>query len=110
MKIIEPDSNIPSEIALYSGIWEGTYENGRAVTIVIEQIKSREEIMAIYSVGSYRDENEAWQRIKGRVTKDNSIELPQQNPFFIMKSTDGKTASASWRGLLSVNLYRKTNR
>jgi hypothetical protein len=110
MKVIEPDSNIPSEIALYSGIWEGVYENGRAVTIVIEQIKSREEITAIYSVGSYKNENEAWKRVKGRTTKDNSIELLTPEPFFIMKSTDGKTASAIWRGLLSVNLWKKTNR
>ena len=31
-----PDSNVPPEIAVFSGIWEGLWENGRQATIVVE--------------------------------------------------------------------------
>ena len=38
-QITIPDSNVPPEIAVFSGIWEGLWENGRQATIVVERIE-----------------------------------------------------------------------
>jgi hypothetical protein len=50
-KIAIPDSNVPPEIAVFSGIWEGLWENGRQATIVVERIELPDTVYFIYSRG-----------------------------------------------------------
>ncbi len=60
-RIIPPDSSIPANIANYSGVWEGTYNNGRDVTIIIEKIAlSLGSVSAIYSWGDLKNDQGGW--------------------------------------------------
>jgi hypothetical protein len=73
LKIIPPGSEIPPIIANYSGIWEGVFDNGRPVTVVVEEI-SVNSVTAIYSWGRLNNSPDGWIRVKGKI-KDDSIVL-----------------------------------
>ncbi|MDP3014021.1 MAG: hypothetical protein Q8M92_07260 [Candidatus Subteraquimicrobiales bacterium] len=112
VNIIPPGPDVPPQIAAYSGIWEGTWDNGRAVTVVIEQI-SLLKIIAIYSCGSLGTSEEGWRRVIGRVEND-SIVLQWSGRTVTLTITDPKKnnfANAEYRQteILRATLRKKTN-
>ena len=109
VKIISPDPDVPPQIAAYSGIWEGTWDNERNVTIIIEQIKPP-EVIAIYSYGPIFRSKGGWRRVTGRV-EGNSIVL-QMTARVTLTMTGKNVAHAEWRmeggRLLYAILSRKS--
>ncbi|MCL4456427.1 MAG: hypothetical protein M1406_03330 [Nitrospirae bacterium] len=74
IKIIPPDSSIPSDIANYSGVWEGTYDNGRDVTLIIEKIELPPgKVLAIYSWGNLGRSFGNYYKVEGAVEKDSIV-------------------------------------
>jgi len=61
LKIIPPASDIPEEIAGFSGIWHGFWDNGRKTTLVVEKIELSTAI-AIYSWGELKGDEGGWLR------------------------------------------------
>ncbi len=58
--------DIIARTANFSGIWEGTWINGRGVIIAIERINPQ-EVVAIYSWGTLYNEKNGWPELKGSV-------------------------------------------
>lgn len=57
VKVISPSIDIPKEIAAFSGIWYGIWDNGRPTTLVVQKIKSPKADV-IYSWGPMGKERE----------------------------------------------------
>lgn len=74
LNIVPPGSDVPAEIAAFSGIWEGIWNNGRSATIAIEEINPP-EVIAIYSWGfmNWRHGEAGWARYMARVEKNSII-------------------------------------
>ncbi|MBU3901644.1 hypothetical protein KJ590_01620 [Patescibacteria group bacterium] len=101
LKIVSPSPDVPPQIAAYSGIWEGTWDIGLNVTIVIEQI-TMDEVIAIYSNGSLpnRGIREGWTFVIGHVQND-SIVLQLRAAKVTLKMS-GKNVKAEYRTVSSV--------
>jgi len=117
VKIVPPGPDIPPNIAIYSGIWEGKYDdNGRAVTVVIEEIKPSGEVIAIYSWGELPqyDSPSGWMRVRGRIIKqDNSnlIELSWSKRVVTLNADNTKLAYITYMrdSILKGTLYKKSD-
>ena len=96
VKIVPPGSDVPPQIAAYSGIWEGMWDVGRSVTIVIEKI-TMDEVIAIYSWGPQLKYNsqEGWRRVTGSI-KNDSIVLQLREAKVTLKMS-GKNVNAEYR-------------
>lgn len=94
IKIVPPSPDVPPQIAAYSGIWEGIWDIGLSVTIVIEQI-TNEEVIAIYSWGTHRNIKEGWRGVIGHVQND-SIVL-QLGVAKVTLKMSGKNVHAEYR-------------
>lgn len=110
VKIIPPGLDVPPQIAVYSGAWEGMWGNGRNVTIIIEHIKLP-EVIAIYSYGplpQYNSEG-GWSRVIGRV-EGNSIVL-QWSGRTVTLTMAGGNANVEYRrgGEVLRTTLRKKN-
>jgi len=57
VKTTPPSPSLPKDIAGFSGIWYGVWDNGRATTLVVEKIKPP-EVSVIYSWGPVGKERE----------------------------------------------------
>lgn len=102
IKIIPPDSNIPANIANYSGIWEGTYNNGRDVTLIIEKIVLPPGIVsAIYSFGNLQIKRKIswgeWYRVEGTVEKDTIVFKLSSKTITISPGKSNDTAILNWK-------------
>lgn len=100
--------DIDKKIADYLGIWEGQWDNSRAVTIVIEQI-SPSEVIAIYSYGPLDQNKGGWVRVIGRITKDNSVELAWKGRVVTLFLNSPRIAFAEFRRqvILRATLHKK---
>jgi hypothetical protein len=65
VNVLAPDPSI-GKIAECSEIWKGAYEQGRAVTIVLETIDPI-QVFAIYSYGSQGGDKPGWRRVTGHI-------------------------------------------
>jgi len=98
IKIIPPISNISSNIAAFSGIWQGVWDNGRATTLVVEKIKPPEAI-AIYSYGPWKKEKGGWRRYIGMIDSGRLILSNPETELIIsfLLSKDGQTLEGTWQ-------------
>jgi len=101
INIVPPSPDVPPQIAAYSGIWEGIWDIGLNVTIVIEQI-TNEEVIAIYSWGTLprRNITEGWRGVIGHVQND-SIVL-QLGVAKVTLKMSGKNVNAEYRTVSSI--------
>jgi hypothetical protein len=105
-QITIPDSNVPPEIAVFSGIWEGLWENGRQATIVVERIELPDTVYFIYSRGepirvsnprSMSGNAARWERRTGKIadgiitstSKSNRILIKPHDKDHIIVNMDG---------------------
>jgi hypothetical protein len=110
MKIIPPNSNIPPEIAKFSGTWEGIWcfrphkgpaRETRRAKLVVEEIISPENVRLIYSWGpNDKGGKSGWKRYQGRISKENgeyflTYETKNGNRIFTMKGDK----LIAWTGL-----------
>ena len=96
VKIVPPGLDVLPQIAAYSGKWEGKWNNGRWVTIIIEKIEPP-DVVAIYSWGLLGDTKGGWTRVLGQIEKD-SVALRWGGRTVILTSTaDKNTANAEYR-------------
>jgi len=98
IKIIPPTPNISSDIAAFSGIWQGVWDNGRLTTLVVEKIKPPEAI-AIYSWGPWKKQGSGWRRYIGMIDSGRLILSDPERELIItfLLSKDSQTLEGSWQ-------------
>lgn len=98
IKIIPPASDISSNIAAFSGTWQGVWDNGRATTLVVEKIAPPEAI-AIYSWGPWKKQGSGWRRYIGMIDSGRLILSDPGREVIIafLLSKDGQTLEATWQ-------------
>ncbi|MBS3919981.1 MAG: hypothetical protein KG012_13960 [Deltaproteobacteria bacterium] len=98
IKIIPPTSNISSNIAAFSGIWQGVWDNGRATTLVVEKIEPPEAI-AIYSWGPWKKQEGGWRRHIGMIDPGRLILSNPETELNItfLLSKDGQALEGTWQ-------------
>jgi len=106
VKVIPPAQEIPANIAVFSGIWYGTWDNGRLATLVVERIGPRSaqdagpgmEAIAIYSWGPLKD-SAGWRRYVGKIEPGKLECFDQEREVFItfLLSQDGQTLEGTWQ-------------
>lgn len=101
-----PDSNVPPEIAVFSGIWEGLWENGRLSTIVVERIELPDTVYFIYSRGepihvsnprNMSGNAARWERRIGKIV-DGIINSTTQRNRILIKPYEKDHIIVNWDG------------
>jgi hypothetical protein len=101
-----PDSNVPPEIAVFSGIWEGLWENGRLSTIVVERIELPDTVYFIYSRGepihvsnprNMSGNAARWERRIGKIV-DGIINSTTQSNRILIKPYEKDHIIVNWDG------------
>lgn len=98
IKIISPQPDLAKDITVFSGIWNGVWDNGRATTLVVERINPPEAI-AIYSWGFWKKEEAGWRRHIG-IIGHGRLELfnPETElTITYLLSKDGETLEGTWQ-------------
>ena len=70
IKIIPPSADIPKEIAAFSGMWQGAWNETLPVVLVVEEI-TLTDIRGIYAVGAFKKGQEVvkggWVYFEGKM-------------------------------------------
>lgn len=97
VKIIDPNPELPEGISVFSGAWHGTWDNGRATTLIVERIEPPEAI-AVYSWGPWKKQEGGWKRYIGEI-KQGKLKLhdPEREITIIyLLSKEGLTLEGTW--------------
>ncbi len=98
VKINPPNPEIPPNIAVFSGIWQGVWDNGRATTLVVEKIAPPEAI-AIYSWGPWKKQEGGWRRYIGMIDPGRLILSNPETELIVtfLLSKGGQTLEGTWQ-------------
>ena len=93
VRIIPPSPSLPKDIAGFSGIWYGVWDNGNATTLVVEKIEPPIAIV-IYSWGGQKG---GWRRSEWKIGP-NKLENDSEGGITItyFLSDDGKTLEGTY--------------
>jgi len=72
LNIVPPSSDIPTEVAAFSGVWEGRFWNGLDTKLVVEKIDNNEAKL-IFSYGLYQGVEPSYFYQTANVTPEPSL-------------------------------------
>ena len=68
LSLVTPSDTLPAQVRQFSGKWFGTYETiALDHVLVVEDIKSPDEVIAVYAVGSVGNSLPGWFRVTGKI-------------------------------------------
>lgn len=105
IKIASPPPDLPREIAAFSGIWYGIWDNGQRTTLVVQSIKPP-EASVVYSWGPVGKEREGgFREYVGLIEpRKLTIKIPErETTITYLLSDDGQQLKGEFRVAKSLN-------
>jgi len=95
LRIIPSSPDLPKDIAGFSGIWYGVWDNGRKTTLVVEKIEPPIAI-AVYSYGEYKGKDGGWRRWEWTI-KPGRLELKSTDKLEITYLLVNGELKGTWK-------------
>lgn len=95
IKVTPPESDVPPEIAQFSGIWQGNYSDTDRVTIVVEKLSATETVV-VHSA-SPKSGSGDWKRVNATIV-ENQLVLKYGEPqrVVVLRVTEPKHMTAEF--------------
>ena len=89
LRVIPPAAGAPPRWAGFSGVWTGTWMNGRAHVLIVEEV-GPEGAIVVYGVGAAKGRQPTWFRRKARIRDDRMIvEIASDERIAYARSPEG---------------------
>ncbi len=98
IKIIPPDPSIPKEIAAFSGVWVGKWQNGRNHALIVKEIKGNTaEVIYLWGIDPQTFGSRSGSRSTSGTFANGQLKVSLAGKYdAYYKLADDGTLSGSW--------------